>query len=407
MNIVSQLQLPEWFVKNKEFCYLYLSVLFNIVICMFITSCAEKPYAASTISFYTKEKPRSIFDTAIIKDIKLVKLESDSCVVGCIDKIICHDSLLYMMDKEFAKGVYVYTTDGRFIHKISRYGHGKYEYTQLWDIFFDKDKNALCLLSRADQKVISFSPDGKRILEERKLPKMFGHILPVANGYVGYMDNYSQNPNMPYNIWTMDKSFNLIDGFLPINPQFESTSFRDLNMMSVYGENLLFKPEYVNTIYRIKDGEVCGQYKLDFDDKTLPEHTSLPRVNSPEWTRLMTEKISNVYNHMETDDYILMEFTMDLQRCLGIYKKNKRASEIASLDLYTDKYVFSFGRIKGMDQSAIYSVIDYEEVYQLWLGHNKYVNFEEKYPQQVNNIRKLFPHLEEDGNPFIAIYSLK
>ena len=35
-----------------------------------------------------------------------------------------------------------------------------------------------------------------------------------------------------------------------------------------------------------------------------------------------------------------------------------------------------------------------------------YVNFEEEYPEQVNNLRKLFPKLEEDGNPFIAIYSL-
>ena len=262
-------------------------------------------------------------------------------------------------------------------------------------------------MSRADQKVISFSPDGKRIIEERRLPKMFGHMVSTASGYIGYMDNYSQNPSLPYNVWTMDKSFNLEEGFLPINPQFESTSFCDLNMMSVYEDILCFKPEYANTIYQVKDGKVSERWKLDFGEKTLSDFSSLPRVNSPEWTRLMTEKISNVYNYVETDNYLLMEFTMDCQRCIGIYNKRTQNSEIALLENYKDKYLTSFGAIIGMDQFAIYSVLDYENIYQLWLGHNKYVNFEEKFPQQVKNICKLFPKLEEDGNPFIAIYSLK
>lgn len=382
-------------------------IFFPALVNVLLLSCAESSYVATDIAFKPTKKPRSVFDTGIFKNVELVMLESGHCIVGSIDKIVCNDSFLYIMDKQFAKEVYIFTRDGRFVHKISRHGHGKNEYTQLWDIFFDKGNNALCLVSRADQKVISFSPDGKRIIEERRLPKMFGHIVSTASGYIGYMENYSQNPSLPYNIWTMDKSFNLEEGFLPINPQFESTSFRDLNMMSVYGDILCFKPEYVNTIYQVKDGKVSERWKLDFGEKTLIDCSSLPRVNSPEWTRLMTEKISNVYNYVETDNYLLMEFTMDCQRCIGIYNKRKQSSEIARLDNYKDKYLTSFGTIIGMDQSAIYSVLDYENIYQLWLGHNKYVNFEEKFPQQVKNIRKLFPKLEEDGNPFIAIYSLK
>ena len=391
-------------MKSQGIIYL---TFFTILVDVLLISCVESSYVTTNIAFKPTDKPRSVFDTGIFKEVELVKLESEHCVVGSIDKIIRNDSLLYIMDKQIAREVYIFTRDGRFVHKISRHGHGKNEYTQLWDIFFDNHKNALCLVSRADQKVISFSPDGKRIIEERRLPKMFGHMVSTASGYIGYMDNYSQNPSLPYNVWTMDKSFNLEEGFLPINPQFESTSFCDLNMMSVYEDILCFKPEYANTIYQVKDGKVSERWKLDFGEKTLSDFSSLPRVNSPEWTRLMTEKISNVYNYVETDNYLLMEFTMDCQRCIGIYNKRTQNSEIARLENYKDKYLTSFGAIIGMDQFAIYSVLDYENIYQLWLGHNKYVNFEEKFPQQVKNICKLFPKLEEDGNPFIAIYSLK
>ena len=374
-------------MKSQGIIYL---TFFTILVDVLLISCVESSYVTTNIAFKPTDKPRSVFDTGIFKEVELVKLESEHCVVGSIDKIIRNDSLLYIMDKQIAREVYIFTSDGRFVHKISRHGHGKNEYTQLWDIFFDNHKNALCLVSRADQKVISF-----------------GHKVSTAIGYIGYMDNYSQNPSLPYNVWTMDKSFNLEEGFLPINPQFESTSFCDLNMMSVYEDILCFKPEYSNTIYQVKDGKVSERWKLDFGEKTLSDFSSLPRVNSPEWTRLMTEKISNVYNYVETDNYLLMEFTMDCQRCIGIYNKRTQNSEIARLENYKDKYLTSFGAIIGMDQFAIYSVLDYENIYQLWLGHNKYVNFEEKFPQQVKNIRKLFPKLKEEGNPFVAIYSLK
>ena len=102
-----------------------------------------------------------------------------------------------------------------------------------------------------------------------------------------------------------------------------------------------------------------------------------------------------------------MDFVMDGLFHLGIYYKHNQTSEITSLDCYENEYLLSFGWIKGMEQSAIYSVVEHEDVYDVWVGHNEYVNFEEEYPTQVSNLRKLFPKLEEDGNPFIAIYSLK
>ena len=372
-----------------------------------MASCAESSYVASTISFDPKEKPRSVFETGIIRDVQLVKLESDSCIVGRIDKIICNDSLLYMLDRSITKEVFIFTRDGRFIRKISKQGHGKYEYTQLWDIFFDKSNNALCLLSRYDQKIISFTPDGNKVLGETNLPKMFGHIVPTNNGFIGYMNNYSQNPNMPNNIWTMDKSFNLLDGYIRIDPQLESTSHLDVNTMSVYGDATYFKPEYENTIYEIKDGKISERYKLDFGEKTFPDLSTVSCNNKEEWSKLVMEKITNIYNYEETDDYILAEFVLDGQIRLGIYNKHHHTSEITRLNCYKGKYLFSFGKIRGMDQSAIYSVVDYEDIYELWIGHNKYVDFERSHPKQVENIRKRFPHMEEDGNPFIAIYSLK
>jgi len=388
----------------KHCCAIIICILVSVL----LPSCTETTDSVTTISFNPKAKKRSVFKTGLIKSIRLVKLESDSCIIGDIDKIICNDSLLYILDRYIAKEVFIFTKNGRFVNKISRQGHGKYEYTQLWDIFFDKDKEELCLLSRYDQKLLSFTPDGKKVLRVSKLPRMYDCVLPTKNGYIGYMGNSIPNPSMPYNIWTMDKSFNLLDGFVPVAPQLRGRSHMDVRAMSAYKDIIYFKPEYNNNIYQIKDEKISPRYILDFGSRTVPALSTIDRDVEMGLMILGLNTVSNIYNYVETDDYILMDFVMDCQRWLGIYNKRKRTSEIAEIDMYfNDKYRFTFGKIKGMDQSAIYSAVRYEGVYDMWLGHGKHVNFEKTYPNQVRNLRKLFPKLKEDGNPFIAIYSLK
>lgn len=390
-------------MKKNNFKRLFF---ISLIGCVIMVACKESPKEISNISFDPNAETRSIFETGIIKDVELIRLESDSCTLGPIDKIICKDSLLYLLDRNITKSVYIFTTKGKFVNKISKHGHGKYEYIQLWDIFFDQN-NQLCLLSRLDQKIIAFSPDGKRILGERKLPKMFSHIMPTTNGYVGYMLNYSQDSNLPYNVWTMDKDFNLLEGFSPISPNLESCYNAQVNTMSGYGEAMYFKPEYTNTIYQIKDGEMSERYHLDFGEKTFPDLSTISRENEREWMILTMQKVANVYHYAETEDNLLLDFIMDGQDYMGIYDKSSRTTEIADLDSYVDEFVFSFGTIRGMDESAIYSVVDYEGVYSMWVGHNQYNDFEKLYPKQVSNLRKLYPQMQETGNPFIVRYSLK
>ena len=38
-------------------------------------------------------------------------------------------------------------------------------------------------------------------------------------------------------------------------------------------------------------------------------------------------------------------------------------------------------------------------------GGNEYVNFEEKYPKQIQRMREEFSGIQEDSNPCIVIYS--
>ena len=76
-------------LKNRftAVCYMAWSVC--------AVSCMNSADRATVIAFNPNTECRSVFYTGLIRDIELVRLESDSCMVGNIDKIICNDSLLY------------------------------------------------------------------------------------------------------------------------------------------------------------------------------------------------------------------------------------------------------------------------------------------------------------------------
>ena len=153
----------------------------------------------------------------------------------------------------------------------------------------------------------------------------------------------------------------------------------------------------------------CSLKNINDDDINSDKVATEETCNASDFSKCQVKLDGKKLTYyVETDDHILMDFVMDCQHWLGIYNKRKRTSEIAEIDMYfNDKYRFTFGKIKGMDQSAIYSAVRYEGVYDMWLGHTERLNLEKLYPNQVRNLRKLFPKLKEEGNPFVAIYSLK
>jgi hypothetical protein len=73
-----------------------------------------------------------------------------------------------------------------------------------------------------------------------------------------------------------------------------------------------------------------------------------------------------------------------------------------------NKYFFSFGTIIGIDEKAIYTLIDASNLKRMWDGKDKYGNdFESKYPEQTKRLRERFSRIDKEGNPFLVIYSIK
>jgi hypothetical protein len=80
---------------------------------------------------------------------------------------------------------------------------------------------------------------------------------------------------------------------------------------------------------------------------------------------------------------------------------------VAFPEAYMGKYFFSFGNIISIDENAIYAIISASHIKEICIGKNQFNDFITKYPEQIKSLREKFPHVDEEGNPFLVIYYIK
>ena len=160
-------------------------------------------------------------------------------------------------------------------------------------------------------------------------------------------------------------------------------------------------------IYTVEDNDIYASYTFDLGQTTLPEeYRSFEAYEELRDEFKHMNYVYNFYNFQETDNFLIVQTVYKGQVLFGIYNKQDGQSKIARTDANTDKYLLSFGQIVGMDETAIYALVEAEDVKRMWDGKDKYNDYEAKYPEQIKRLREKFNHIDENGNPFLLIYSI-
>ena len=143
-------------------------VILIILVVVNLLSCKENS------KFVNSEKVNFVYIDSLIKpncnyaemlsSYKFVFLETnDNSLLGDIGKVITTDSLIFIMDDSFAKSIYCFTDDGRFLHKIGKAGRGPGEYNSLDDFVVDEKNQLVKLLDRNAKSIRCYDYKGKFI----------------------------------------------------------------------------------------------------------------------------------------------------------------------------------------------------------------------------------------------------
>jgi hypothetical protein len=360
-----------------------------------------------TLKFDFDKDPVNIYSTGLISKVEVFNLDCEEAIIGQIDKIIKHKNRIYLLDIWQTHSVFIYDTAGNFVRVIDDQGQGPDEYVQLLDLFINHEDETLNLVSRIDKKILKYDLEGN-FITTAKMPQMFYQMSKVKNGYIGYKANFIDNTDNPYNLWTLSNTMEIKEGFFEIDPTWNGISSAGL-VFSSYEDKIYYITPMDFNVYCLEDDVFSVAYTFDFGKCTWPEeyrefdkYEKLYEVNMGHHSY-----IYEIDNFQETKNHLIANVIHKGQTRLCIYNKQTGQTYIAEPDMYKDGLLVPFGLIKSIDENAIYTLIDASHIKMYHNGRNDYVDFEAKYPEQIKRLREKFPHVDEEGNPFLAIFYIK
>jgi hypothetical protein len=382
-----------------EHNYIYI-----VLLIAFLTSCAKNAETNKsqlenfqTLEFDLKAKTQSIHDLRLIKDVEIISLECDN-VIGQINKTIRFGDKIYILDLFQGMCVHVFSTDGRFINTISKYGQGPNEYLQLFDIFINKEDSTLNLLTRIDRKLFKYDLEGENLIRIESLPKSFTSMLKSVDGYIGYMGGYFEDPNNPNDIWLLDENYKPIESCFSIDDTSKGQSIEGYSLSS-FDSNFYFIKKGDFNVYSINDADQSIKYFIKMNGKERSEQAEGANMIAND------NYVDRLYNFQETNNYVLVSFIFNGNYLVGVYSKKDEKTSVVNLSSYKGKYFIPFGKIISYDENAIYAIVSASSMIRYWEGKDDYNDFWKDYPEQIKNLRSKFKSIDEEDNPFLIIYS--
>ncbi len=253
------------------------SLVLGLVFCILGGCSHKKEKADLPVIALDCNQLSSIHDWGVLDRLEIVRLDSEEALFGDIDRIVRYKDRIYLMDANKTRTVYIYDLSGKYINKISKYGQGPDEYLQLADLYIDPTDASLNVATRIDRKIMKFDLDGKQLRKVIGTPKAFTRLTQFKDRYVGYMGNYIQDCENPYNVWVLSEKMETKQKTFMIPASWNSFDLGSRYPFSSFQSDFYYTKALDYTVYQMDeaDGSFFPKYRFDLGDRSWPEDAKM------------------------------------------------------------------------------------------------------------------------------------
>lgn len=308
---------------------------FFIIFIVIIQSCADKRDTLNCVEWDCSEinSIDTLDYTRLFPNQCCVEFEeTEKSRIGSIDKIIEDDSIMFVLDCNIGRKVFLFNRDsGRFLNCIGDIGKGHGEYVMLYDFALDKKEKKVYLL--ADKKrILEFDFEGKYI-QESKLD-----FCAVKMTYLDKMFCFVCEEKDNYNLICTNRELKIINSYFDNNDLGEVYVRLCCPLQTIGDEYVTYIKYMDNNIYKIdKEGNMSvlyhvsmGDNEYDFDDakgklyKEIVDETKLRNCD--------------ISSFIENEDYAFITFFCNENPVVSIYDKHRGKSMTYMLDKVKNSY---------------------------------------------------------------------
>ncbi len=368
---------------------LFLLLLIPILSC--ICSCSNSSKEAQVITLNTDNN--HYYSNAKISIESIIKLEyNDSSIIGNICHLEYSGNRIYILDRYYAKSLFLFDLQGRYIAKTAR-GRGPGEMINPYDFYLDRYHQKVIVFDQRTFNLNRFDKDLNYLSNENL------DLIPIRSfAFVG--DDtvlvFSQSPDLTqandinaatnYDYLLYTNMFSDVIEKFRIIPK--SYIHRSLYSPICLDKRVLFLGTYDNNIYSYYDCKFKIEYTIDLGKKGITPQDLENNIDISNEIKL-GNRIGLIDDLHETKDYISFSFFTKDDYQFFIYSKEMK------IGLYS-QILFQSGLlprciIKAIDNDSFIAVVEESNMREFLSLSNATDN---------NSFNK------QDGNPYLIKFSL-
>lgn len=262
-------------------------------------------------------KATNIFDH--IESIEVLGLEeTPESLLGFVGEMaLTQDKIIFKNGNQHE--LLIYTKDGAFLNKLSLQGDGPEEYREISSFWIND--NAITIHDRGNSKIITFDFNGK-FLTQSKLPDTYLNVHGYEDSYVADISDRVVQDSLRFNLmFPAENAYSI-----PIN-EVKNGVLWLLTPFSTYGNDLLYKNSFGDTLFKIKDNSTTPLLSVDFGDKWLWKDKELYNSFQKQRQAMSPDGMVNMYMPIISPDQFLFTTVKRtnglflVQRSSGVYKR--------------------------------------------------------------------------------------
>jgi|GEM_PF-4486300 len=252
--------------------------------------------------------------SSIIDSIGYVRLGASPVPISFVDRCICLDHHIVILDGQVARSVFIFDQNGAFQRTIQIGREGKI--IRIADICVDKENKVLYVYAGSENKIFSYDISTGAKINEIKIAGSFRKISHLNDKFILIRDQIFQSSgdpgiNNPNRIGVFDKKGTFLYGFLN-KSIFEMPENGSLsNIECAFNNSIKISQAYSDTLYELRAGNMYALYNLSLLHKNLPHppilSDTLSEQNYLVWEPVLENKRFMFLNYaIESQFYTLI-----------------------------------------------------------------------------------------------------
>ena len=383
--------------------YKFIALLLFIV----VASCNTDNEFKNEIPKSNIEINRKINCSDVLSLNRIVKLEtSQKSIIGNIDEVVINDSLIYVLDKNITKSVFIFNDKGQFVNKISKNGKGPNEYIRISSFTYDIYNKELLIVDPAGRKLLIFSEMGI-FKESIRLDDYFEFIHVLDKDHFIFYSNFNSRKRKQFSI--SNKTGQILKRFRKIHKKHFGWGY-SYNVFCGNNDITLFTVPYDNTIYSVLGNKPEGFFSFAFNGYFINSDANSMSRNESDKLYLEIAKGKKIITALEgllqVDNILYFSFNYKAQ-IHSVFYDIEKGKIIQAGILTSDMNNLFIGENKPIGQSKDELIFLLEPIKEL-KRYNRLRTIA-KYAQYTKKYKVLFesPEFDLNSNPALLFFKVK